>query len=295
MHLCRPSNEAVLSELAALSEVELSIETMSETLDLIKHLVHHSMNAEEHAQILVPDSSRTLRPLRDVYFNDLFDRASLVDLPLDAFTAHAAVSEDLAGSLRMKRLGESELKFTDDDDDEDMGEALTSRICNVLRQYTIEQAINEFVANAADAGAKNIHFIVDESTPPGSAKLLSSKMASLHFGPALLVHNDAVFSETDWKGIRRTGTGGKAHRSDTIGQFGLGALCMFHFSEVSRIAAVAYLTVAHTCVPYFSDSFVHQMAMIVSGKYVMFLDPAKVHLPQSGRASLKRPLSWIRR
>jgi hypothetical protein len=50
--------------------------------------------------------------------------------------------------------------------------------------------------------------------------------------PSLVVYNNEKFSDQDFKGICQTSVGGKEGRSNTIGQFGLGALTMFHFTEV---------------------------------------------------------------
>jgi sacsin len=117
---------------------------------------------------------------------------------------------------------------------QDMGESLTSRIKNVLVEYDVKQAFTEFLANAADAKATDFGITLDERCvtahhvlSPAFAQFAEVKT------PYLTIFNNSVFKETDWDGILDTGIGGKANESDTIGRFGLGALSMFHFTDVS--------------------------------------------------------------
>ena len=111
---------------------------------------------------------------------------------------------------------------------------MTTRISNVLRQYSIEQAFNEFLANATDAGAAKLNILVDERTF-GARSILSPEMAALQTSPSVIIHNDAVFKDADFAGIKRVGLGSKQGKVDAIGKFGLGALSMFHFTEVCAI------------------------------------------------------------
>ena len=59
-------------------------------------------------------------------------------------------------------------------------------------------------------------------------------------GTSLVVHNDGIFSRQDFMGILQTSIGGKRGRTGVIG---LGALSMFHFTEVRcRIVNLSLLT-----------------------------------------------------
>ena len=102
--------------------------------------------------------------------------------------------------------------------------------------------------------------------------------------PSLVVYNDSQFTQDDFEGICRTGIGGKQERTDTIGEFGLGVLTMYHFADV--------------CWDIFSyvnlDLMFLQLA-IVSGSRVLFLDPSKKHLPVTNCASLILPLQHVRK
>jgi len=113
-----------------------------------------------------------------------------------------------------------------------MGEALTSRIRGVLVNYSAEQAFTEFLANAADAKATTFGITLDEQ-PVVPSGVLSLAFEPLQSRPSLVIYNNSVFTEQDFEGILNVGLGGKTDKSDTIGQFGLGALSMFHFTDVS--------------------------------------------------------------
>ena len=50
---------------------------------------------------------------------------------------------------------------------------------------------------------------------------MDPKIAALQ-GPSLLVYNDAVFSEADFRSLARIGQASKIERLATTGRFGLG-------------------------------------------------------------------------
>ena len=186
---------------------------------------------EEKAKLLVPESHGHLLPVAQVYFNDLDPHQDLKSLPHNASVAHQNLSFELAKRLGMNFIGHSGLKsllITD----RDMGEALTSRIESVLAQYSVEQAFSEFLANAADAKATTFGIMLDER-PAATSRVLSPALVEIQVHPSLIVYNNSVFDKKDFDGILNVGRGGKIGESDTIGQFGLGALSMFHFTDVS--------------------------------------------------------------
>lgn len=78
----------------------------------------------------------------------------------------------------------------------------------------------ELIQNADDAGARCISFCLDERSH-GVASLLGLEMAPLQ-GPALLVHNDAVFSEGDFRSISNIGDSIKRAQD---GKTGAGTPC----------------------------------------------------------------------
>ncbi|KAJ7119509.1 hypothetical protein C8R44DRAFT_176382 [Mycena epipterygia] len=258
----RPSSSVLVTELKILEHKSHTQDVVNQAI-LVLTVIAEDLKSVDRKDILVPDSNSVLRPVSDVYFNDVGERACLID-PGKHYLAHPMVSDELSKRLLMERLGFQSVELTPG---VDMGETLTTTIRNVLKQYGETQIMNEFIANACDAGATKFGILVDERPGPAD-KLLSLAMKPFHDCPSLVMYNSGVFSAKDFEGICKTGIGGKEGRKNTIGQFGLGVLSMFHFTE---------------------------MAMIVSGSQVLFLDPSKTHLPIQGRASLLLPLEQIKR
>jgi sacsin len=212
---------------------ELDSDTVKISLRLLDALADTDTSPEEYARILIPDSNGSLRPINQVYYNDLDEQACFVSLPEGTSVAHPELTSELAKRLRLTSIGHLGLKsliLTD----HDMGEPLTVRIRGVLLQYKAEQAFTEFLANAADAGAKTFGILLDDR-PAEASRTLSLPLAELQKHPSLIIYNDAVFKDDDFHGILDVALGGKIGRSDTTGQFGLGVLSMYHFAEVSPV------------------------------------------------------------
>ncbi|KAI0070090.1 hypothetical protein K474DRAFT_1776994 [Panus rudis PR-1116 ss-1] len=264
----RPSNSSLCRLLSDLRGRILNENEQRFAVELINSLDTRRVD-DYIADVQILDRYGQLRPISQLFYNDFGPGRQLVELPPDRFQIDARIGEQLATSLGVIKLSSLSLPDLDDDedDDEDMQEPLTTRLGNVLRQYSISQAFNEFLANAADAGARQYSLLIDSHSAP-SEYLVSPSMAQFQSGPSLVLYNDAVFKEQDFKGIRFVGLGGKQERADAIGKFGLGALSMFHFAEI---------------------------VMIISGSYVQFLDPSASYLPprRTGRrrTACKIPLS----
>lgn len=234
--LCRPHPNTIIEELHLKTNVACSPRDVDNIIGLLKALSYLPMGGIDRNKLLALDMKSNLRPLNEVYYNDLSaDRAQRLELPADRSNCHPQITAELASQLGIQTLTSLNLRDLDVDlDDEDMYEDLTRRISDVLKQYSIEQAFNEFLANAADAGAQEYDILLDSQVAPGPmTNILAPAMSEMQRSPALVLHNDAVFKESDFKGILSIGTGGKQDRSDSIGKFGLGALSAFHFTEVS--------------------------------------------------------------
>jgi sacsin len=62
-------------------------------------------------------------------------------------------------------------------------------------------------------------------------------------GPALFVYNDGIFSDEDFKGLKRIGRGSKFDKELAIGMHGRGSLTMYHFTDVPMILSASSLLV----------------------------------------------------
>ncbi|KAF9432548.1 hypothetical protein BGZ76_010644 [Entomortierella beljakovae] len=128
------------------------------------------------------------------------------------------------------------------------------RINTFINDYNPPDIFNEFLQNAADAGATEFKFVLDKRGKDvhGDRYLLSPNMADWQ-GPALIIYNNAMFTEQDFKGLCAIDKGSKQNDSTTIGRHGLGFNCVYHFTDVPSV---------------------------VSGSHVGFFDPQHAYLPK---------------
>ncbi|KIL57824.1 hypothetical protein M378DRAFT_87354, partial [Amanita muscaria Koide BX008] len=257
----KPTAAVIIEELEGLQEQSNADGTVVQRVILLLDMLPDSMTEEEFQSVLVPDESGCLVPLSAgiCYHNGPRRGRSNVN-ERETPVAHHLVTERLAEKLRMNRLG---LKV---EHDIDLGRNHITIIRNTLDQYDPEQFFTEFIANASDAKAKHFALLIDDHEGP-TDRLISKEMKVLQ-SASLVVYNDGVFTQDDFKGIEMTGIGGKRGKPDVIGYFGLGALSMFHFTE---------------------------LAMIVSGSYVMFLNPAIQNLAYKGLDSVHFSLQDVKR
>ena len=183
---------------------------------------------QERASLLVPADTGDLVPLR----HGVYYYKGTINVDNGKIIAHHLINERLAEKIGMQHLGVDE-----PENDVDLGGKPITFIRNTLRQYEPKQFFTEFIANASDAGAKQFSILVDDHMGP-TDRLLSESLAVFQ-GASLVVHNDEIFSRKDFTGILQTGIGGKRGRAGVIGHFGLGALSMFHFTEVRSDADMA--------------------------------------------------------
>ncbi|KAG8927363.1 hypothetical protein FRC01_007590 [Tulasnella sp. 417] len=183
----------------------------------------------DHASLLVPTDTGLLAEAATIIVNDMGLESHRP--PEGMHFAHPLLPIATARRFGIQTFRETQFHKLVDAEGPDfyIEEHITTRIAGVITEYDIEFSINEWTANAHDAGATCLNLLVDEAPFDG----LQSVPTKLDFplGPALVVHNDSVFTEEDFKGIGRIGIGGKSDISDAIGRFGLGALTFYHFTE----------------------------------------------------------------
>lgn len=187
----------------------------------------------------IPDATMTLRELQDIVHGDPL---STGDIASFNFT-HPEISNDLARRLdvenSLKRAIRLKIDFDSEDEDEyTPKEQLKTVISDTLERYPIKSTFNEFLANADDAGAKKITWILDKCRERSyeSSSLLTTELKPFQ-GPALFVCNDAVFSKKDFAGFKDIGLGGKKDDIHSTGMFGRGALSMYHFTDVPMLVS----------------------------------------------------------
>ena len=110
---------------------------------------------------------------------------------------------------------------------EDFGpyEPLVLRLNNILRDYTDGiTIIKELLQNADDAGATEVNLCYDARRHDIDPKTLLYSGMSETYGPALVVHNDAVFTDDDFQNITKLAAATKKDKPLKIGKFGVGLL-----------------------------------------------------------------------
>ena len=243
---------------------------------------------------IIPTTDGVLKACSVTYFNDLGPQACEVPLPPGYSIASDFVDRNLALKLGLSFLSDR-VSMLDGESLMEMKEDLSIRVSNVLQSYTKEQAFMESLANAADAGATEFGVTQDirQCQPQEDHQYISHDMKKLCGQPSLILHNNGVFSSSDWKGICSIGSGskqGSVGEKPKIGRFGLGALSMFYFTEVLLTSTI------YECV-LISHNF--KVTMILSGCYVLFMDPRKAYLGR-GRScykvsleTMKKYVNWI--
>ena len=222
--LChRPAFETLVEELRKCE--------ISSVRQILEEIAHNHPDFDR-SLVVVPDNSGRPLPIDSVYYPDM----NLVDLAGEMSQKspiHNSISRSLAELLGIP-LASSLTLGEDDDEDEQMSEDLVGRIAGFLREYDSQYAMNEFLANADDAGATEFTILLDSGDYRDHRKkrLIAPAFESIRGSPSLVLYNNATLSEEDFKGLRHVGRGGKTEHSETHGRHGLGALSFYYFTDV---------------------------------------------------------------
>ena len=175
-----------------------------------------STNSSENECILCHDSIKHMAP----------------QLHLTALSEHYELSEDLF---------------------EDFGphEPLVLRLKNILRDYKDGLTIiKELLQNADDAGATEVNVCYDTREHTVNPKtLLYSGMSECN-GPALVVHNDATFTDEDFQNITKLAAATKKDKPLKIGKFGVGFCSVYHITDIPCFVSREYLYIFDPTLQY---------------------------------------------
>ena len=121
-------------------------------------------------------------------------------------------------------------------------QSITRRIKEALEDYDQDiDVFKELLQNAEDAGASEIKFVIDWRNHP-TEYLLTREMAAWQ-GPALLVYNNAVFSDEDFINICEIAGASKKIDPTKIGRFGVGFCSVYHITDVPSFVSRNFYTV----------------------------------------------------
>ena len=125
-------------------------------------------------------------------------------------------------------------------------ENLESRITSILEDYKLKDGLT--LQNADDAEATEVNICYDTHSHC-SDNLVFPGMANCH-GHAILVHNDAVFSDEDFDNITKLG---RTEKQKKIGKFGLGFCSVYHITDIPSFLSRDWLYVFDPTVGYLKE------------------------------------------
>ncbi|XP_041425462.1 sacsin-like isoform X2 [Xenopus laevis] len=187
-------------------------------------------------KIFVPDIHCVLREANHLYFNDTPWLASDDNLDDVFHFCHDMIPRPVALKLGIETKIHHMLNTLKISNLSPWGsqfgakEELTTRLKNILREYSTQKDIlKELIQNADDAEATEIHFVLDSRTHQATSTF-GSEWNPLH-GPALCIYNNQTFDPKDVEGIQLLGTGGKRGLADKTGRFGTGFNSVYHITD----------------------------------------------------------------
>ncbi|CAG8697672.1 13615_t:CDS:10 [Rhizophagus irregularis] len=195
----------------SIEEIKNVVQILDEIATLQIGVFMKENDSERLNGLLIPSTKNVLVDLRNIHYDDMGNR--LDDEEKNKYAiAHSLVSRYTAKELNMQTLtgkicdtgGSSWEPY-------EQKELLTTRINNIIKDYSPNQIIREFLQNADDAKATRFSVIVDRRNHINHKdSLLTNEMKELQ-GPAIWIYNDAEFSEKDFQALLNIGIGGKSH------------------------------------------------------------------------------------
>ncbi|KAG0646208.1 hypothetical protein D0Z07_8415 [Hyphodiscus hymeniophilus] len=259
----KPSNSDLLTVQQTLeSRTPLNEFDIGVAIELLRLFTMLPENSQTGMKVLSEDGN--FYPSYEVSHNDLGtllkpkDKVNLTHPDIPSKYVRKLGIESLHDRLMKGMLDIADI---DDEDEFEQHEKVATRIVDTLERYTVDSTFREYLANADDtAGTSRISWLLDERSHP--AETLVDPLLKPFQGPALLVHNDGVFSDDDFKGFKNVGEGSKRDKKETIGQYGRGSQTMYHWTDVP---------------------------MILSGKWLLILDPQQKVLPKNQIKGKRKP------
>ena len=131
---------------------------------------------------------------------------------------------------------------------------LCTRIKDVLKSYPEATVLKEMIQNADDAGATTFNVMLD--LRQHKADRLAFPQAHSFQGPAILVYNDAPFTDRDLESIQHIGGSQKAleHGRSKTGRFGVGFNSVYHLTDMPSFLSRDFLVVLDPHCKYLPDA-----------------------------------------
>ena len=221
----------------ALQRIKLNYDHVEgEILDIairiIQALVKGKLSAEtlkQYGKVYIPDEEGYLRDSSCICFAD---KDCFVEKDNDTYFVHPNLpikAGKVLDVLGVKSVRQHVVSRRRRGIPFGQKELLTSRIRRILDGYSSESILKELVQNADDAGATEMHFVLDERLHQ-SQKLFSEGWKAMQ-GPSLIVYNNKPFTQEDLNGIHDLGSGSKSSDPRKTGQYGVGFNCVYHLTD----------------------------------------------------------------
>ena len=249
--------------------------------------------------LLVPIQSNSDRPqlvdIDKVAYTDLKFLKSFKQAGAETYFIHEKIVH-LAASLGVKPLSRHLNVSHDAFGDVGQHEPLITRLRSILKDYKDGLTIiKELLQNADDAGATEVTICYDARTHVvDTDSLLYRGMSECH-GPALLVHNNATFTDEDFENITKLDAATKEDKPLKIGKFGLGFCSVYHITDIPSFISGKWLYIFDPIIKYlgeeisdrsrpgkklsFTEEIVHESQQLVPYKGLFKFDQNK---PYSG-------------
>ena len=240
-------------------DTELVIKILNEVRDDIKNSKLKLNEISNQVFIPVETESKSLRlvkPANCTYYDGEWqklqkDSVEYKNLQIIHHDIPIATAQCLGiPSLTSRLISAEELEF----ESYGQSEPLTTRIKNLIKDYSDGLSVlKEFVQNADDAGATEVHFLIDERENLDARTLLLDKEFSKCQGAAIVVYNNAIFSDDDFRNIVKIGGATKETNSQKIGQFGLGFNSVYNITDVPCFLSRNILAIFDPHMKYISN------------------------------------------
>ena len=182
----------------------------------------------------LPDTTMVMRPVTDLCLNDFELGSGLLESSL--IFSHEKLPHKLCKQfgVKTKRSKLQELNSVSGFEPFFQREDLSRRLARIAESYSNPMDIfKELIQNSDDAGASEIHFILDERKH--KKKFVIGDGWDQLLDPGLLVFNNTFFRSSDVEGIQDLGHGSKTDEADKIGQFGVGFNCVYSLTDFPSI------------------------------------------------------------
>ena len=253
----------VLKKIAA-DYGDISIpERLLEFVEFISRQLEKRMLLQAHPimqKLYIPDKDRVMRDTSDLFVNESFSEKNRHKFEKflsrrSAYFIHSSIPLERAVKLGVKRLSHSiftshsiGIKYTQVGQHEE----ITHRIKQLVEDYETDIDIfKELIQNADDAGATEIKFLIDWRQHPKET-LITEELKEWQ-GPALIVYNNATFSDEDLDNICKVAGETKKHDPFKIGRFGVGFCATYQLTDLPSFVSRKYFTMFDSHTFYLGD------------------------------------------